>query len=375
MRQKNRPGQVRDAIVDVLRERPAGASIAEIEEALLPRLGTAPPSSVRSYLSLNTPSLFVRTGRAQYQLREMALLLPLDGHEAASREAIESFIVGNAQCFHADCLDWLRERERNSIEAVVTDPPYGLFEYSTEQQAKLRNGKGGVWRIPPSFDGVARAPLPRFTTLKPRDVQHLEEFFYAWARLLIPAVVPGGNVVIAANPLLSYAVASAVVRAGFERRGEVIRLVMTMRGGDRPKAAHDEFPGVSVMPRSMWESWLLFRRPVEGRVQDNLRKWKTGGFRRPSSSKPFGDVISSAPTRKVERQIAPHPSLKPQAFLRQIVRAVLPLGEGTVFDPFAGSGSTLAAAEFTGYASIGIEKDEHFFRIAKTALPKLAKLP
>src|SRR5204863_3042635 len=161
--------------------------------------------------------------------------------------------------------------------------------------------------------------------------------------------------------------------AGFERRGEIVRLVMTMRGGDRPKNAHEEFPEVSVMPRSMWEPRLLYRRPCEGRVQDNLRRWKTGGLRRVSADQPFGDVIESHPTRPAERTLAPHPSLKPQAFLRQIVRAVLPLGEGVVLDPFAGAGSTLAAAEVIGYRSIGIEKDPHYFDIACNAIPKLTR--
>lgn len=150
---------------------------------------------------------------------------------------------------------------------------------------------------------------------------------------------------------------------------------MTMRGGDRPKAAHEEFPEVSVMPRSMWEPWLVYGKPLEGRVQDNLRKWKTGGFRRPSLDQPFGDVIASSPTRPAERELAPHPSLKPQAFLRQVVRAALPLGEGVVLDPFAGAGSTLAAACAVGYQSIGVEKDERYFDIACAAIPKLAGLP
>jgi len=125
------------------------------------------------------------------------------------------------------------------------------------------------------------------------------------------------------------------------------------------------------MPRSMWEPWLLFRKPIEGRVQDNLRKWGTGGFRRPSSSRPFGDVIPSAPTRKRERTLAPHPSLKPQQFLRILVRGVLPLGSGVVLDPFCGAGSTLAAAETAGYNSIGIENDPHYFAMARMALPAL----
>ena len=69
----------------------------------------------------------------------------------------------------------------------------------------------------------------------------------------------------------------------------------------------------------------------------------------------------------------PHPSLKPQAFLRQVVRALLPLGEGIVLDPFAGAGSTLAAAEVVGYESVGVEKDRHYFEIACRAIPRLTR--
>jgi len=43
---------------------------------------------------------------------------------------------------------------------------------------------------------------------------------------------------------------------------------------------------------------------------------------------PFGDVILSHPTPRRERAIAAHPSLKPQAFLREVVRAALPMGKG-----------------------------------------------
>ena len=285
-----------------------------------------------------------------------------------------AFTLKGVRFFEGDCLSWLAEQEPNSIAGVVTDPPYGLVEYTDKEKAKLRAGKGGVWRIPPSFDGHERSPLPRFTTLSQRDLFRLEDFFYKWALSLWPVVVPGAHVAIASNPLLSYLVAGAVVGAGFERRGEIVRLVMTMRGGDRPKNAHVEFADVTVMPRSMWEPWLLFRKPLDGRVQDNLRKWKTGGLRRISKDQPFGDVISSHPTRPAERALAPHPSLKPQSFLRQVVRAILPLGEGVVLDPFAGSGSTLAAAKAVGYKSVGVELDSHYVKVARTGIPALAQL-
>ncbi len=280
---------------------------------------------------------------------------------------------GLATLYRANCLDWLAARTANSLHACVTDPPYGLVEYSPDQQTKLRNGRGGVWRIPPAFDGHARAPVPRFTTLTSKDRHALIAFFGAWAEAIKKALVPGAHVIMASNPLVSSVVTHAVTGAGFERRGEVIRLVMTLRGGDRPKNAHNEFSDVSVMPRSMYEPWLLFRKPIDGRVQDNLRRWKTGGLRRVSDEQPFGDVILSSPTNKRERELGPHPSLKPQAFMRQIVRASLPLGEGVVCDPFAGSGSTLAAANAVGYQSIGIENCTRFVNMAKRAIPALTE--
>ena len=284
------------------------------------------------------------------------------------------FEHGQAQLFEADCLQWLRQRADRSIHGVVTDPPYGLVEYTPMEQSKLRKGYGGVWRIPPSFDGHRRSPLPRFTTLTPQQLTALEGFFQRWATALRPTLVPGAHVAVASNPLLSDLVSRSEVAAGFERRGIIVRLVMTMRGGDRPKNAHEDFPGVSVMPRSMWEPWLLFRLPLEGRVQDNLRKWRTGGLRRISDQQPFGDVIRSNPARLNERALAPHPSLKPQEFLRQLVWSILPLGEGVVLDPFAGSGSTLAAALAVGYDSIGIESDPEYVALAGRAIPRLAAL-
>jgi site-specific DNA-methyltransferase (adenine-specific) len=128
------------------------------------------------------------------------------------------------------------------------------------------------------------------------------------------------------------------------------------------------------MPKSCWEPWGLFRNPCEGRVQDNLRKWKTGGLRRVSPEEPFKDLIFSSPARGQERQIAPHPSLKPQSYLRQIVRASLPLGEGVILDPFMGSGSTIAAACACGLRSVGLEVNPEYYRMAVRAVPRLAAI-
>ena len=91
----------------------------------------------------------------------------------------------------------------------MTDPPYGLSEYTEKEQIKLRSGKGGIWRIPPSFDGHQRAPLPRFTVMTNEDRKEASTpFFKRLGLQLARVMVPGGNVVVASNPLLSHIVSS-----------------------------------------------------------------------------------------------------------------------------------------------------------------------
>lgn len=270
-----------------------------------------------------------------------------------------------------DTIKWLADLPANSIHAIVTDPPYGIIEYNDKNHKKLRLGRGGVWRIPPSFDGAKRQPLPRFTVLSAQEITQLHSFFSAVAFGMLRALVPGGHLFIASNPLLSTMTFHALQKAGFEKRGEIIRLVQTLRGGDKPKGAEEQFPDVSVMPRSCWEPWGMFRKPFTGTIAQNLRLWGTGGLRRTSPQEPFKDVIQCSPTRGAEKVIAPHPSLKPQRFLRKIVRAALPLGIGIIYDPFAGSSSTLAAAEALGFYSIGTDRDVKYFEMARTAFPQL----
>ena len=365
-------GSIRDSIISYLQAIGGDAGLDDISREVVAIMGTTSPSSVRSYLNLNVGKTFERTGRGRYRLKVNEHQIVPDQEHKHNLDPIA--VVGKAKLYHADCFDWLASEPKSSIHACVTDPPYGLVEYSETEQEKLRTRKGGIWRIPPSFDGHQRAPLPRFTVLDDDDRMQLHAFFKKLGVLLNRVLVPGGNVVVACNPLLSHIVATSMSEGGLELRGSIVRLVMTMRGGDRPKNAHKEFPDVSVMPRSMFEPWVILRRPVEGRIQDNLRRYKTGGFRRLSADRPFGDVIASRPTPKSEREIAAHPSLKPQGFLRRIVRASLPLGEGTVLDPFAGSGSTLAAANAVGYASIGIESDPNYVKLAVGAIAKLGSL-
>lgn len=284
--------------------------------------------------------------------------------------------IGNSRIVHADCFEWLGRIPENSIHAIVTDPPYGVKEYDFEQIEKRSNGNGGIWRIPPSFDGHTRSPLPRFTALNKKEREAIRRFFLEWARMATHALRPGGHVFIATNSFLSQLVFSALIEGGLEFRGELIRLVRTLRGGDKPKNAEEEYPGVSSLPRGGYEPWGILRKPIpkDMKVSDCLREYQTGGLRRINAEQPFSDVIKSERTPQREKKIAKHPSLKPQSFLRQVVYAALPLGEGIIADTFMGSGSTVAACEAIGARCIGVERYADYYEMSWQAIPKLAAL-
>ncbi len=279
------------------------------------------------------------------------------------------------QIHHADCFDWLRECSPRSLHAVCTDPPYGLLEFTEKEVSKLRAGRGGVWRLPPNIGGSKRDPLPRFTVLNEVQKKNLARFFHEWGKLLLPALTPGAHVCVAGHPMMQHLVQSALADAGFEVRTAIMRLYFSFRGGDRPKNAEREFPEVCVTPKGAYEPWMLFRKPIAAKtVADNLRQWKTGGLRRLGCDKPLPDAIPSGRTPDREEAISDHPCLKPQHFMRIIVRSLLPLAEGVVLDPFMGSGSTIAAAEAIGYDSVGIELDDSYFQQAERSIPRLARL-
>ena len=132
------PGHIRDAIVGYLSALSADASIGEIQAAVTTRIGTVPASSVRSYLNLNVPDVFIRTAKGRYQLNRGG------SGQAKSTAAVPEPVLreGKADLYHADCFDWLAQREASSIHAVVTDPSYGLVKILGEGAGQAPQRKG-----------------------------------------------------------------------------------------------------------------------------------------------------------------------------------------------------------------------------------------
>src|SRR3989441_11653268 len=109
----------------------------------------------------------------------------------------ESKLIGRSRIIHADCFEWISKVPPNSFHAIVTDPPYGVKEYDFDQLEKRTNGKGGIWRIPPDFDGHIRSPLPRFTALNEKERASLRHFFVEWSTLATKVLRPAGHLFIA----------------------------------------------------------------------------------------------------------------------------------------------------------------------------------
>ncbi|MGH6679687.1 MAG: site-specific DNA-methyltransferase, partial [Bradyrhizobium sp.] len=94
------PGIIRDSIVQYL-SAAESASLAEITQAIAANLGDVPPSSVRSYLNLNTPDLFERTSRGHYRLR-------VAKDHVANASVGVFYDIDRAKLVHTNCFDWLR---------------------------------------------------------------------------------------------------------------------------------------------------------------------------------------------------------------------------------------------------------------------------
>lgn len=97
------------------------------------------------------------------------------------------------------------------------------------------------------------------------------------------------------------------------------------------------------------------------------------GLQHPGNQFEYGSTPRDSEKIEAGRKGNHHPTVKPTELMRYLCRLVTPPG-GTVLDPFAGSGSTLKAAELEGFSAIGIELDPAYVEIAKRRIGSDAPL-
>ena len=206
------PGEVRDAVRRVLHAHPSGASVGEIVGGVRDLIGDVSGSSIRSYLRLNTPRSFIRPRRGYYRLA--------DGEDAPDNDRpakcrFRTTTFGRATVIHADCMEWLVQQERSSVHAVVTRTRRMVLSNTRPRSrrsfATAQGECGASHRRSMASSGhlclVSPCSLPTTCGLS-------ASFSHVGHGSLTPVLVPGANVVVAANPLLSYVVAGAFAERG-----------------------------------------------------------------------------------------------------------------------------------------------------------------
>ncbi len=157
----------------------------------------------------------------------------------------------------ADALTLLPELPNASIDAVVTDPPYGIFFH------------GQHW------DGrdIHHAALARSTERRLSKSQAFEHWTTMWATELHRILKPGGHVLAFASPRMSHRLTSGLEDAGLEIRD----VLMWLHGQGMPKSRR--LPGgLGTALKPGYEPIILARRPLAAPAADNVRRHGTGAL-------------------------------------------------------------------------------------------------
>jgi len=299
-----------------------------------------------------------------------------------------------------DAFALLTQLPASSVDAVVTDPPYGIgFAEQAWDSGRLRIGS---------------------------EFQH---WTATWACELKRILKPGGHLAAFGAPRTVHR-----LMTGMEDGGLTIReLLLWLYGSGMVKGRH--FSGQrSTLLRPAYEPVVLARAPLDGTIATNMTRWDTGalnvgeaglgdelrGRRRPGrwpanvglvherrctpeSCCPACPVrsLDAQATREVSRYFYAakasraereaglddlakvtthvlrrggdreranvHPTVKPLSVMRWLIRLCVPPG-GVVLDPFAGSGSTGCAALLERRQFLGIEREPVYVEIARRRL-------
>jgi DNA modification methylase len=305
---------------------------------------------------------------------------------------------------HADALELLTRLPDRSVDAVITDPPYGIgFDDRPWDSGVLTDGRA------------------------------FEQWTTSWGREVKRILRPGGYVAAFGAPRTVHRLVSGMEDAGLEIRDQLLWLF----GTGMPKTRHLPLDlGTALKPA--YEPILLARAPLKAttsmgnvsrwgvgvldigatRVRDEVRDVVSAGEvlgRWPANlgllhawrcderaceggcavreidaavGKPVSRYFYAAKAPRSEREAglsdlasssAPifsgggspranvHPTVKPLQVMRWLTRLIAP-PYGVVLDPFAGSGSTGCAALLEGRQFMGIERESEYVEIARRRL-------
>ena len=164
-----------------------------------------------------------------------------------------------------DCLVEMAGMDADSVDAVVTDPPYGIA-FMGQSWDKPRTLRRGASQVAPCKD----MPVGQRFTNASEDREY-QAWCEQWARELFRVMKPGAYLAAFGATRLFHRLACGIQDAGFEPRDAFA----WVRGAGFPKSRNtDDGRGTALKPA--WEPITLSQKPREGTYEANDAKWGCG---------------------------------------------------------------------------------------------------
>lgn len=276
-----------------------------------------------------------------------------------------------------DCLEALDDLESQSVDIVITDPPYGISQLNQNWDKKQIDSS-----IEKSKNSVV-GKIPVGMKFDPEDSKNLGCFLAKVSEKLLDKLKPGSFCLVFSQPRSVHRVAVAFEDSGFEFRDQLLWDYGKGQGKaqglqnfirkakyieeDQKESLIEQLNGFKTAQLTpTYESILLFQKPKEGTTVQNYLKYGTGlvDFRKGSVSNRF---THSKPSKKERQEAGGHPTLKPVSLIEDLIKVFSREGN-VVLDCFSGSGTTGVACLNTDRKYILIEKCEDYYKKSQERL-------
>ncbi|MFH1565357.1 MAG: site-specific DNA-methyltransferase [bacterium] len=299
----------------------------------------------------------------------------------------------------ADTLELLPQIEDNSIDVVLTDPPYFLDKLDNNwdyEEVSNQNNQYAIKSLPAGM---------KFDREQGRR-------FYTWYLDILKEIFrilkPGGFFFSFSSPRLYHRMASAIDDAGFEIRDAFMWLytqnqakamgvdhfIKKMNIDEKAKEKIKEKLNGWKTPqiKSCFEPIAIAQKPADQTYLNNMLKHEVGLF---NTNVRIGDNMYPAnvftiesinelidkafllpkPTKKEKGEYNDHKTVKPLAICEYLIKLSAFSKNAVVLDPFIGSGTTAVAAKKLGKNYIGIDANEKYVKISERRIKELDEKP
>lgn len=281
-----------------------------------------------------------------------------------------------------DCHQLLAALPEGSVDAVLSDIPYGIgldgWDVLHDNKNSALLGQSAAQRRADKGFERRRKPIQGWSADDREIPRQYYDWCQGWGRACLRVLKPGGSALIFAGRRLAPRCAVALEDVGFVLRDQLAwekpqarlraqRLSVTLRRRAELAAATrwDGWRLGNLAP--VFEPILHLFKPYAHTLVDNVLEHGVGA----QDMEAFAD-LAQGKRNLIRAGLAPgegglHPAQKPLALLRPLVALVTPPG-GLVLDPFAGAGSTGVAALQLGRRALLMERDPAY---AATAAQRL----